>query len=98
MKLKPAAGRLLVVVIPPEDITRGGIILPESRGDNKPTQGVILPNGIGPPLVEFGVEIKVNFKEEQRVIFNRYAGTEIKIGDLNLLVLKHSDVMCSVEE
>jgi chaperonin GroES len=96
-KLKPLGDRLVVEPIEQEDTTSGGILLPETAKE-KPQEGKVLAAGPG-RLDDSGKRVKMEVKVGDRVLYARYAGTEIKIEEnKKVLVLKESDILALVED
>jgi len=94
--LKPLGDRLVVKPIEQEEVTAGGIILPETAKE-KPQEGEVLAAGPG-KLDDSGNRVKMEVKEGDRVLYAKYAGTEIKLeGDQKVLILKESDILALVE-
>ncbi len=95
MNLKPLADRLVVEPLEQEDVTSGGIFLPETAKE-KPQQGKIVAAGPG-RLDEDGKRVALEVKVGDRVLYAKYSGTEIKLDGKKVLILKESDVLCVVE-
>jgi chaperonin GroES len=96
MTLKPLGNRVVIEPIEQEDITSGGIVLPETAKE-KPQKGTILSVGPG-ERDEDGKYIPMDVKEGDTVLFAKYAGTEIKVDGDKLLILKESDILAIVLE
>jgi chaperonin GroES len=96
MNLKPLSDRLIVEPNEKEGKTASGIILPETAKE-KPQEGTVLAIGPG-RLNDSGKRIAMDVKTGDVVLFARYGGTEIKIDDRKLLILKESDVLAIVEK
>ncbi len=96
MTLKPLGNRVVIEPIEQEDITSGGIVLPETAKE-KPQKGTILSVGPG-ERDEDGKYIPMDVKEGDTVLFAKYAGTEIKVDGDKLLILKESDILAIVFE
>jgi chaperonin GroES len=97
INLRPLADRLIVEPIEQEETTASGIILPETAKE-KPQEGAVLAVGPGRKDEE-GERIPMDVKEGDRVLYAKYAGTEIKLpDDRKVLVLKESDVLAIVEK
>ncbi len=95
-KLKPLGDRLIVEPIEKEEVTASGIILPETAKE-KPQEGKVLAIGPG-RRDEDGDRIPMDLKEGDRVLFAKYAGTEVKLeADRKVLVLRESDILAIVE-
>jgi chaperonin GroES len=97
INLRPLADRLIVEPIEQEEKTASGIILPETAKE-KPQEGKVLAVGPGRKDKE-GERIPMDVKEGDRVLYAKYAGTEVKLpDDRKVLVLKESDVLAIVEK
>ena len=96
IKLNPLGDRLVVEAIEQEDATASGILIPESAKE-KPQQGNVLAAGPG-RLDDAGKRIPMQVKVGDRVLYTKYAGTEIKLEDnKKVLILRESDVLALVE-
>jgi len=91
VKLQPLADRLVVKPIEREEMTKGGIVLPDTAKE-KPQEGEVLAVGPG-RLSEDGKRIAMDVKVGDRVIYARYGGTEIRIEDEELVILRESDIL-----
>lgn len=96
MKLKPLGNRVVVEPLESEEITAGGIVLPETAKE-KPQKGKVLSVGPGERDDE-GDYIKMDVKSGDTVLFAKYAGTEIKMDGKKLLILRETDLLAIVEE
>ena len=95
MKLKPLGGRVIVEPIEQEEMTAGGIILPETAKE-KPQEGKILAAGPG-DRDEAGNRIVMEVKVGDRVLYAKYSGTEVKIDGKKMLILREADILAIVE-
>jgi chaperonin GroES len=96
INLKPLGDRLIVEPIEREEVTPSGIVLPETAKE-KPQEGKVLAVGPG-RRDDDGNRIPMDVKEGDRVLFAKYAGTEVKLdADRKVLVLKESDILAIVE-
>ena len=95
MNLKPLADRLVVEPIEQEDVTAGGIILPETAKE-KPQQGKVIAAGPG-RTDEDGKRIPMDVNVGDKVLYAKYSGTEIKMDGKKLLILRESDILAIVE-
>ncbi len=95
LKLKPLGGRVIVEPIEQEEITAGGIILPETAKE-KPQEGKILASGPG-ERDEAGNRIAMEVKVGDKVLYAKYSGTEVKVEGKKLLILRESDILAIVE-
>ena len=91
VKLEPLADRLVVKPIEREEITKGGIVLPDTVKE-KPQEGEVLAAGPG-RLSEDGKRIAMDIKVGDIVLYAKYGGTEIKIEDEDLMILRESDIL-----
>src|SRR5512139_713282 len=91
LKLKPLGGRVLVEPIEQEELTAGGIILPETAKE-KPQQGKVLAAGPG-DRNDKGERVAMDVKVGDVVLFAKYSGTEVKIDGKKLLIMRESDLL-----
>ncbi len=96
LKLKPLGNRVVIEPIEQEDVTAGGIVLPETAKE-KPQKGKVLSVGPG-DRDENGKYIPMDVKEKDTVLFAKYSGTEIKVDSKKLLILRESDLLAIVIE
>ena len=90
-KLQPLADRVLVKPMEKEEKTKSGIYLPDTAKE-KPQEGEIMAVGPG-KLNEDGQRIPTDLKVGDRVIYAKYGGTEIKVDDVELIILRESDIL-----
>jgi chaperonin GroES len=95
MNLKPLADRLVVEPIEQEEVTAGGIILPETAKE-KPQQGKVIAAGPG-RTDEDGKRIPMDVSVGDKVLYAKYSGTEIKLDGKKVLILRESDILAIVE-
>lgn len=95
MLLKPLGNRVVVEPIEQDEITAGGIVLPETAKE-KPQKGTVLSVGPGDRDDE-GKRIPMDVAKGDTVLFAKYAGTEIKVEGKKLLILRESDLLAIVE-
>jgi len=91
VKLQPLADRVVIKPIEREEVTKGGIILPDTARE-KPQEGKVIAVGPG-RLSEDGKRIAMDVKVGDVVIYARYAGTEIKIDDEEYVILRENDIL-----
>ena len=96
MNLRPLQDRIIVKRIEEEAKTAGGIFIPETAKE-KPQQGEIVAVGNG-KKTEDGKVIPVDLKAGDRVLFGKYAGTEIKLDGLEYLIMREDDILGVVEK
>lgn len=95
MTLKPLGDRLLVKPIEQEERTASGIILPETAKE-KPQEGEVLAVGPG-ARKDDGSRVEMDVKVGDRVLYAKYAGTEIKMNGQKYLILRESDILAIIE-
>ena len=95
MNLKPLADRLVVEPIEQEEVTAGGIILPETAKE-KPQQGTVIAAGPG-RTDEDGNRVAMEVKVGDRVLYAKHSGTEIKLDSKKVLILRETDILAIVE-
>lgn len=93
MNIKPLADRVVIKALPLEEKTKSGIIMPDTAKE-KPQEGEIM--AVGPGKVEKGERIALDVKVGDRVIYSKYAGTEVKYDGQEYLILKESDILAVV--
>ena len=91
IKLQPLADRLVVKPIEKEEVTKGGIVLPDTAKE-KPQEGKVLAVGPG-RLSDDGKRLAMDVSVGDIVIYAKYGGTEMKIDDEELVILRESDIL-----
>ena len=89
--IKPLADRVLVEPIEKEEVTASGIVLPETAKE-KPQEGLVVAVGPG-RLLDSGERAVMEVKADDKVLYAKYAGTELKRNDKKYLILKESDIL-----
>lgn len=92
MKLRPLGNRVIVRPENSAEKTKGGIYLPETASKEKPQMGVVVSVGTG-RILDNGTKVAMEVKINDQVIFSKYAGTEIKINDVEHLILSETDIL-----
>ncbi|WP_459891535.1 co-chaperone GroES [Desulfothermus okinawensis] len=95
MKLKPLHDRVLVKRLEEEEKTKGGIIIPDTAKE-KPIKGEIIAVGPG-RLTDDGKRIEMSVKVGDKVMFSKYAGTEVKIEGEEYLIMREDDIVAIIE-
>ncbi len=95
MNVRPLADRLLVKRLEEETTSRGGIIIPDTAKE-RPLTGEVLAAGSGKRL-EDGTLVKLDVKKGDKVLFGKYAGTEIKVGGVDHLILREDEILGVLE-
>ncbi|MDP2656022.1 MAG: co-chaperone GroES [bacterium] len=96
MTLRPLGDRLIVEPTKEDEITKSGIILPDTIDREKPEEGKVIAIGSG-KLSENGTRIPMEVKVGDTVVFKKYAPDEVKIDDKEYFVLSESDIMAVIE-
>jgi len=96
MKIRPLHDRVVIRRTEEEHTTPGGIVLPDSATE-KPIQGEVIAAGNG-KILENGEVRPLDVKVGDKVLFGKYAGTEVKIDGEELLVMREDDIMGVIEE
>ncbi len=94
MNIKPLADRIVIKMVDVQETTQGGIVLPGSAKE-KPQVAEVL--AVGPGGVVDGKEIKMELKVGDKVLMNKYSGTEVKIDGAEYIILRQADVLAIVE-
>ncbi|MFS8651627.1 MAG: co-chaperone GroES [Caldibacillus sp.] len=92
--LKPLADRVVIETVETEEKTESGIVLPDTAKE-KPQEGIVVAVGSG-KLLDNGERVAPEVKVGDRVIFSKYAGTEVKYNGKEYLILRESDIMAIV--
>lgn len=96
MKIKPICDYVLIRRLDSENKTAGGLIIPDTAKE-KPIQGIVIAIGNG-KVNEQGQLIKPVVKEGDKVLFTKWSGTDIKLTDESLVVMKESDIIAIIED
>jgi chaperonin GroES len=96
MKIRPLQDRIIVKRVAEEEKTTGGIIIPDSAKE-KPIEGRVLAVGNG-KMLEGGTVRPLDVKAGDRILFSKYAGTEVKLGGDEHLIMREEDILGVVEE
>jgi len=96
MNLKPLANRVVIKAVKQEEKTKSGIYLPDTASKERPQEGEVIAVGPG-KVMDNGERQPMDIKENDRIIFSKYAGTEIKIDEQEYLILTDSDILAIVE-
>lgn len=94
MKLKPLADRVVIQSLETEEVTKGGIILPGSAKE-KPQMAEVI--AVGPGGVVDGKDVTMYVNVGDKVIYSKYAGTEVKLDGKEMIIVRQSDILAVVE-
>ena len=90
-KIEPLGDRVVIKPAPKEEVSKGGIVLPDTAKE-KPQEGKIIAVGPG-RLTEDGNRIAMDVKKGDKVIYSKYAGTEFKLDDEELVIMREGDIL-----
>ena len=91
LKIKPLADRVVVEPAPAEEVSKGGIILPDTAKE-KPQQGTVVAVGPG-KVSDSGNVVKMTVKEGDKILYGKYSGTEIQFEGNDYLIMRESDIL-----
>ncbi|WP_303967352.1 co-chaperone GroES [Sporosarcina ureae] len=92
--LKPLGDRIIIELIEAEEKTSSGIVLPDSAQE-KPQEGKVIAAGTG-RVLENGQRVELEVSEGDRIIFSKYAGTEVKYEGTEYLILRENDILAII--
>jgi chaperonin GroES len=90
-KIEPLGDRVVIKPLPKEEVSKGGIVLPDTAKE-KPQEGKVIAVGPG-RLTEDGKRIAMEVKKGDKVIYSKYAGTEFKLDDEELVIMREGDIL-----
>ncbi|HEX9632744.1 MAG TPA: co-chaperone GroES [Gemmatimonadales bacterium] len=90
VKIQPLADRVVIRPLEESEQMKGGLYIPDTAKE-KPMQGEII--AVGPGRIEKGAKVPMELKVGDRVLYGKYSGTEVKLGDEDVLIIKESDVL-----
>ena len=96
MKLRPLGDRLIVKPLGQEEVTKSGIILPDTVEKERPEKGEVIATGPG-KILDNGARSEMGVKVGDKIVFKKYSPDEVKIDDVEYLVISESDVMAVIE-
>lgn len=96
MQLRPLGDRVIVKPAAKEEMTKAGIILPDTVDKERPEQGEVVAVGPG-RLLENGSRAAMGLKVGDKIVFKKYSPDEVKVGNEEFLVIAESDVMAVIE-
>ena len=95
MKIKPLADRVVIKLVEEEETTKGGLILSGSAKEKPQVAEVI---EVGPGGLVDGKQVDMTVSKGQKVIVSKYSGTEVKIDDVEYIIVKQGDILATVED
>jgi len=95
MKIRPLQDRVIVSRVEEEDMTAGGIIIPDTAKE-KPQEGKVIAVGPG-KVLENGTKLELTVKKGNRVLFGKYSGTEVTLDGEEYLIMREDDILGIIE-
>ena len=96
MNVKPLQDRVLVKRIEEKEVVKGGIIIPDTAKE-KPMEGEVVAVGSG-KVLDDGKKSRMDVKKGDRVLFGKYSGTDIKIADVEYVIMREEDILAVIEK
>ena len=93
--IRPLGERVVVKPLPGEEITKGGIVLPDTAKE-KPQEGEVVAVGSG-RLLDSGQRVPIDLRAGDKVLFTKYSGNEVKIDNVEYLIMRESDILGVLE-
>ncbi|MCG9967659.1 co-chaperone GroES [Pelotomaculum terephthalicicum JT] len=94
--IRPLGDRVVVRPMPSEEKTKSGIVLPDTAKE-KPQEGEVVAVGNG-RLLETGQRVSIDLKPGDKILFSKYAGNEVKIDDVEYLIMREADILGVIEK
>ncbi|MFZ5645171.1 MAG: co-chaperone GroES [Bacillota bacterium] len=94
--IRPLGERVVVKALPSEEVTKGGIVLPDTAKE-KPQEGEVVAVGSG-RLLDNGTRVAIDLKVGDKVLFSKYAGNEVKINEVEYLIMREADILGVIEK
>lgn len=94
--IRPLGERVVVKPLPGEEITKGGIVLPDTAKE-KPQEGEVVAVGSG-RLLDNGTRVAIDLKVGDKVLFSKYSGNEVKIDNVEYLIMREADILGVIEK
>ena len=94
--IRPLGERVVVKPLPSEERTKSGIVLPDTAKE-KPQEGEVIAVGSG-KILETGQRVPIDLKPGDKILFSKYAGNEVKIDDVEYLIMREADILGVIEK
>jgi len=94
--IRPLGERVVVKTLPSEERTKSGIVLPDTAKE-KPQEGEVIAVGSG-KILETGQRVPIDLKPGDKILFSKYAGNEVKIDDVEYLIMREADILGVIEK
>ena len=91
LKLKPLGDRVVVEAAPAEEMSSGGIILPDTAQE-KPQQGTVVATGPG-KVSDSGTLVEMSVKDGDKILYGKYSGTEVNVAGTDYIIMRESDIL-----
>lgn len=95
-KLRPLGDRVVLRPVKREEVTKSGIVLPDTAQE-KPQRAIVIAKGNG-RILDDGTKVEIDVNEGDEVLFAKYAGTEFKVDDEELLVISEKDILAVISQ
>ncbi len=96
MKIRPLQDRIIVKRLEEEETSKGGIIIPDTAKE-KPSEGLVIAVGKG-KVLDNGTQVPLDLKKKDRILFGKYAGTDVTIDGEEYLIMREDDVLGVIEK
>ncbi|NJO81778.1 MAG: co-chaperone GroES [Chloroflexi bacterium AL-W] len=96
-RIRPLADRVVIKPMEREEVTKGGIFLPDTASKERPMEGTIVAVGEG-RVDDNGKRVPMSVKSGDKIIFAKYSGTEFKVDDIEYLILAEKDILGVIQE
>ena len=96
MNIQPLADRVLVEPMEPAEVKKGGIIIPDTAKE-RPQEGKIIAVGSG-RMTDDGNKIKMEVSVGDKILYGKYSGSEVRVDDKDLLIMRESDILAVVKD
>jgi chaperonin GroES len=94
--IRPLGERVVVKPLPSEERTKSGIVLPDTAKE-KPQEGEVIAVGSG-KILETGQRVPIDLKPGDKILFSKYAGNEVKIDEIEYLIMREADILGVIEK
>ncbi len=94
--IRPLGERVVVKPLPSEERTKSGIVLPDTAKE-KPQEGEVIAVGSG-KILETGQRVPIDLKPGDKILFSKYAGNEVKIDEVEYLIMREADILGVIEK
>lgn len=96
MRIRPLRDQVILKPIAAEEVTKSGIVIPDTAEKEKPEQGQVLAVGPG-KILDNGKVVPIDLKRGDKVLFSKYGPTEVKVAGKEILIVKEEDILAVIE-